>query len=173
MTTITTVDTFYANIYVSVEKTHEKYTVPVSSNTDSNKALSELIESYKNNDEIDWNENNMVGTEYPKIPYPKPVTICVKKSIYEICQEYVTKVKDESEDNIGLCVTITPTCYEYPGGWENGFIVGLINYPRFPSSNKHLIDHSLKLAEVLMKEFEQLRVSVVTPDKTYMLSNNQ
>jgi len=44
---------------------------------------------------------------------------------FDICREFCDKVR--------LCVTITPTKFIYVGGWEPGCIIGLINYPRFPS----------------------------------------
>lgn len=50
----------------------------------------------------------------------------------------------------GLCVTVTPTSYVYTGGAEEGVIVGLINYPRFPSSSLNLYSTALALAEHLM-----------------------
>lgn len=34
----------------------------------------------------------------------------------------------------GLCVTVTPVKFIYTGGEELGAEIGLINYPRFPSS---------------------------------------
>jgi ferredoxin len=45
---------------------------------------------------------------------------------YKICQDYC--------DTVGLCVTVTPTKYIYKNGEEDGIIIGLINYPRFPST---------------------------------------
>ncbi len=44
---------------------------------------------------------------------------------HEICRAHC--------DAVGLCVTVTATSYIYTGGEEAGVIVGLINYPRFPS----------------------------------------
>ena len=38
----------------------------------------------------------------------------------------------------GLCVTIEPTHFIYTGGEETGFKIGLINYPRFPTSKELL-----------------------------------
>lgn len=59
----------------------------------------------------------------------------------EICRSYC--------DRAGLCVTVAPATYVYTGGQEAGFIVGLINYARLPSS-KHVIDkHALELASEL------------------------
>lgn len=35
---------------------------------------------------------------------------------------------------VGLCVTIDPTLFIYTGGEEAGYVVGLLNYPRFPAT---------------------------------------
>lgn len=46
--------------------------------------------------------------------------------VEEVCQGYC--------NGAGLCVTVTPTKFIYTKRWEPGCIVGLINYPRFPST---------------------------------------
>jgi hypothetical protein len=79
----------------------------------------------------------------------------------KICQEYV--------DSIGLCVTLTPARFIYKLGSENGMAVGLINYPRFPCHPIAIRRRALELAELLMKAYNQLRVSVVFPDETITL----
>ena len=81
----------------------------------------------------------------------------------KICQDYC--------DEIGLCVTVKPTEFIYTNGNEQGIEVGLINYPRFPDSNNKILYKAAKLAEKLMLEFNQYRVSIVCPNKTTMLSN--
>lgn len=55
-----------------------------------------------------------------------------------VCQTYVNEV--------GLCITIEPTTYVYTGGAEEGFVVGLINYPLFPTSH---LDEIVNKAETL------------------------
>lgn len=84
-----------------------------------------------------------------------------------ICQNYCNAV--------GLCVTVKQTSFIYTDGKEEGVEVGLINYPRFPSNRQTLQVHAVTLAKLLKKKLEQKRVSVVFPDKTYMIghpSNN-
>lgn len=71
---------------------------------------------------------------------------------------------------VGLCVTVTDTQYVYTNGGEPGFIVGLINYPRFPSTPEQIKAHALAIAEMLLKTCKQLKVSVVMPDETIMIS---
>jgi hypothetical protein len=72
-------------------------------------------------------------------------------------------------DEVGLCVTVTPTEYVYTRGAEPGCIVGLINYPRFPSTPEQIRAHALTLAGRLMAGLEQMKVSVVFQDETIML----
>ena len=78
-----------------------------------------------------------------------------------ICQDYC--------DEVGLCVTITETEFIYTGGNERGCLIGLINYPRFPSDEETILRHALALAKKLMDEYKQKKVSVITPNATYML----
>ena len=81
--------------------------------------------------------------------------------VLDICQEYC--------DNIGLCVTVTPTHFIYTGGREDGCFIGLINYPRFPSSPEEIFDTTFNLATVLKEKFNQLKVSIICSDKTVMI----
>ncbi len=81
----------------------------------------------------------------------------------QICQDYVNQV--------GLCVTVTETTFVYTNGSEPGVIVGLINYPRFPSGSYAIRQHALQLARRLRKGLKQKRVSVVFPNETVMLGN--
>lgn len=72
-----------------------------------------------------------------------------------------------------LCVTVTDTLFVYVDGEEPGVIIGMIDYPRFPNTNLALESKALELGELLMKEFDQYRVSIVFPEKTLMLSNEE
>lgn len=73
----------------------------------------------------------------------------------------------------GLCVTLTPTEYIYTNGGEPGFIVGLINYPRFPDEAAHIRRKALAMAEGLRELYKQLKVTVVFPDETVMLEREE
>lgn len=74
-------------------------------------------------------------------------------------------------DEVGLCVSVTPTTFVYTNGSEPGCAVGLIDYPRFPSGAQQVEAHALTLAERLRVALDQLRVSVVLPGRTVMLSD--
>jgi hypothetical protein len=75
-------------------------------------------------------------------------------------------------NEVGLCVTLTPTEYIYTAGGEPGCIVGLINYPRFPSSPQDIEIKALVLAEKLRVALGQFKVSVVMPHETVMLGED-
>jgi hypothetical protein len=78
------------------------------------------------------------------------------------CQDYC--------DKTGFCVTVTKTTYVYTKGNEEGIVVGLINYPRFPLEPKQLIDRAIEIAEILRIDLKQESYSIQTPDKTIWYS---
>lgn len=70
----------------------------------------------------------------------------------------------------GLCVTIDPTQYVYAGGEESGYVVGLINYPRFPKETTEITLRATDLGRILMEETYQQSFTVVTPDESLFYS---
>ena len=82
-----------------------------------------------------------------------------------ICQKYC--------DEVGLCVTVTGTRYVYTNGGEYGCLIRLINYPRFPSTQKKILGHATVLAKQLLDEFKQYKVSIICPKKTYMIESER
>ena len=63
----------------------------------------------------------------------------------------------------GFCVTIDPTTFIYTGGEEAGYVVGIVNYPRFPSDFDDLEIKAKTLAQLLLETTFQHSVLVVTP----------
>jgi hypothetical protein len=59
-----------------------------------------------------------------------------QKTALDLIQAYV--------DAKGLCVSVKSTSCIYTGDSEPGVIVGLINYPRFPSSAKAIKEHAFR-----------------------------
>lgn len=55
----------------------------------------------------------------------------------------------------GLCVTVQSTTYIYTDGEEVGYVVGLINYPRFPKSDSDIFAMALEIAETLKGLYKQ------------------
>lgn len=72
-------------------------------------------------------------------------------------------------DSIGLCVTITPTTFIYKDGREEGVIIGLINYPRFPTDKEKLEQTAEEIASLCKERYKQNRVSIEYRDRTIML----
>lgn len=66
----------------------------------------------------------------------------------------------------GLCVTIEPTVFIYTGGEEAGFVVGFVNYPRFPSDPGQIFARAVEMAEQLVPALNQKSALVVGSDKT-------
>jgi len=93
-----------------------------------------------------------------------PVVIHGISEVLAVAQEYC--------DQVGLCVTVTQTQYIYTSGREAGCAVGLINYPRFPSTPEQIRAHALELAGRLRDRLGQFKVSVVMPDETVMIGED-
>jgi hypothetical protein len=82
-----------------------------------------------------------------------------------ICQRFCNE--------IGLCVTVTPTKFIYTDGSEPGCIVGLINYPRFPDSKENILSTATSIAGIFKFHCEQQRISIVAPDVTIMIESDK
>lgn len=74
-------------------------------------------------------------------------------------------------DAVGLCVTVTETTYCYTGGEEAGVIVGLINYPRFPSTPEAIWQRAEDLAARLCAGLNQQSYTIQALDKTEWFSH--
>lgn len=70
----------------------------------------------------------------------------------------------------GLCVTIEPTTYIYTGGEESGYVVGLLNYPRFPKTPGEIAERAGIIAKRLLAETFQGSYLIVTPEETEWVS---
>jgi hypothetical protein len=84
-----------------------------------------------------------------------------KEEILDKCQKFCNEVS--------LAVTIAETLFVYKNGNESGFIIGLINYPRFPSTPEEITSRAIELAYILKDHFNQYRVSIICSDNTYMI----
>lgn len=91
-------------------------------------------------------------------------------TVREVCHEAVKN---------GWCVTVQPIEYIYtptftvgqeePVNGEPGAVIGVINYPRFPSKVEDLKAKSIDLAGKLLEKLEQQRVTVVFTDETVLV----
>lgn len=66
----------------------------------------------------------------------------------------------------GLCVSLTPQSFIYTGGREEGFKIGLINYPRFPKEPSEILARATELARTLLDQLGQHSYSIITPGET-------
>lgn len=82
-----------------------------------------------------------------------------------VCREYCMEV--------GFCVTVTPTEFLYTGGQETGFVIGLINYPRFPLTSGEIDEHAIALGMRLLVALCQLSFTIETPAQTRWFSRRQ
>jgi hypothetical protein len=73
----------------------------------------------------------------------------------------------------GLCVTIEPTLFIYTGGEETGFVVGLANYPRFPSTPEAITQCAEKLIDALLGATHQHSAMLMTPETTRWVSQRK
>jgi hypothetical protein len=64
----------------------------------------------------------------------------------------------------GLCVTVEPTTFIYTGGEEAGYVVGLVNYPRFPTEPEALLARARDLMHRLLESTFQHSAMLMTPD---------
>ena len=64
------------------------------------------------------------------------------------------------------CVTVTPTTVIYTGGEEQGYVVGLRAYPRFPETPESLDEYAVNLANALLDETHQMSAMIVGPERT-------
>lgn len=94
-----------------------------------------------------------------KVGYTGPVFTI--DNVKEICQDFCNSVK--------LGITVTPTDFIYVDGNEPGFVIGLINYPRFPKGSEEILEYATKLAKILMVKLQQQRATIEAPDRMIML----
>mgnify|MGYP001399026409 CR=1 FL=1 len=92
--------------------------------------------------------------------YDGPIYNGYEKLLQDYCNQFP----------IGL--TVTQTRFLYTNGSEPGIIVGLINYPRFPTLPEILREKAFDIAKLLRAAAKQQRVTVVFPDITVMLEES-
>ncbi|MCK9595811.1 hypothetical protein M0R19_01350 [Candidatus Pacearchaeota archaeon] len=110
-------------------------------------------------------EKSIVHTMYAKI------YVGLREGYTNIIHDIseLEELLQKETDKGGLCVTVTPTKFIYKEGNEIGAIVGLINYPRFPTTEKQLEEDAEKIAQLCKDKFKQNRISIEYQDKTVMI----
>lgn len=96
-----------------------------------------------------------------------PISLFVTgQGVEEAVQKYCNEV--------GLCVTVTETNYIFTGGSEKGYIIGLINYPRFPREKKELVRVAKDLGYYLIEKCNPSgSFTMQTRDYTSFFSNRE
>jgi hypothetical protein len=87
--------------------------------------------------------------------------IHTRKEIEDTLKEYC--------NNNSICLTLKETEFIHKDGYEFGYEITLINYPRFPSSKEEITNKAINIAEILKNKLNQYRVSIMCQDKTYMI----
>lgn len=82
----------------------------------------------------------------------------------QVCREFCER---------GFCVHIHPADFIYTGGEEAGFKIGLVNYPRFPSTPDDLWQKADDLARMLIVRLFQHSALLVAPDKTEWITRRE
>lgn len=72
--------------------------------------------------------------------------------------------------NGGLCATINPTHFIYAGGEEEGFEIGIRQYPKYPETEEKLLERAQQLTHWLIGDTHQHSAMIVTPTETLWYS---
>lgn len=83
----------------------------------------------------------------------------------QLCRKYCTEA--------GLCVNIWESKYIYTMGEEIGYVIKLINYPRFHKDEAEILHHVFTLANLLLDNTYQGSYTVLTPSQTYFVSKRE
>jgi len=75
--------------------------------------------------------------------------------------------------DVGLCVTVEPTTFIYTGGEEQGAVVGLIQYPRFETTEEIIWERAQALASFILDNIFQHSVLITDGIKTEWTSRRQ
>lgn len=73
----------------------------------------------------------------------------------------------------GLCVTISQKTFIYTGGEEDGYVVSMLNYPRYPCAPEILLKRAVRIGNLLRDRTFQHSFLIVTPSDTYWHSDRQ
>lgn len=73
---------------------------------------------------------------------------------------------------MGACVQIWPCRYVYTGGTEDGFVVSIMNYARFPKTKVEIEKMAISLATMLADELCQASFSIEGPDNSDYYQND-
>jgi hypothetical protein len=70
-------------------------------------------------------------------------------------------------------MTIDSTSFIYTGGEEKGFVIGLINYPKFPQTKNEVWVQAVDLALRILDATFQWSTLVMDTDKTLWITKRE
>ena len=73
----------------------------------------------------------------------------------------------------GLCVTVEPITYIYAGGSEDGYRLGMIQYPPYPESESSLYEKAVMVGKTIAEANCQWSFTIVTPNGNFFHSRKQ
>jgi len=76
----------------------------------------------------------------------------------ETCRKFVES---------GLCVNINRLDYIYTFGEQSGFVVELIQYPKFPDTEHSILNKATSLMEILLEKCHQKSCTIMTQEDSY------
>jgi|SaaInlV_165m_DNA_2_1040747.scaffolds.fasta_scaffold79308_1 hypothetical protein len=85
---------------------------------------------------------------------------------FEELTKFIGQFQKDRDDACPL--RITQCHFVFEDYLEQGWEVGVINYPRFPKEEGELWRFMCSLAEHLLEHFKQNRISVISPKHTHM-----
>ena len=86
----------------------------------------------------------------------------------EELRDAISQFQTQSEPSERTSVRITKTGFLYMHYWEEGWEIGIVNYPRFPLTFDGLSVFANGLADSLLRRFSQNRISVILADTIYL-----
>ena len=86
-------------------------------------------------------------------------------------EEIRTAVQEFQNSQVIIPVRITRTCFVAGDYYERGWEMVAINYPRFPKDKKEIWNFMHALAEHLLVQFKQNRITILDDEKAIMVED--
>ena len=83
----------------------------------------------------------------------------------------ISEFQKRLSDQLACSVRVTPTTFVFKDYVEEGWEIVAANYPRFPKKKEQIKEFMQLLAQYLMKELEQNRITVTEPKKSIMFES--
>lgn len=81
-----------------------------------------------------------------------------KKFLLKTLLKKIGEFQTQGDKPVSL--RVTPTTYIFKDYMENGWEIAGLNYPRFPKTSEEIDDFMMKLAQFLLIELEQNRITI-------------